>query len=266
VRHILAWFALVLALLGTSAQAALPPRPDGPILDQANVIPDDQEAALAARLTAYNKATGRSVVVATVNGLDGETIEDYAQKLAEAWDIGGKRTEEGVLFLVAPSERQLRIHAARGVQDRLTDALSGRIIRDTVVPRFKQNDYGGGIAAGVDGIITQLDRSPADAKAVAEAAEAARRDRGQDSAGAGSVIFWIVLILFFMMVFGRGGRRGRSRRGVDPGIVLWGASEAFRHFGSGGGGGFGGGSSGGGFGGFGGGGGGFDGGGASGSW
>lgn len=267
-RSLLAWLLLVLAFAGTPAHAVLPPRPDGPILDSAGVIPPDQEAALDARLRAYNRATGRSIVVATVDSLDGQEVDDYAQQLGEAWGIGGAKTEEGVLFLIAPKERKLRIHAARGVQDRLTDALSGRIIRDTVVPRFKAGDFGGGIAAGVDAIVTQLDRSPADAKAVAEAADAARRDQGDDSASVPSVIFWIVLIVFFAFLFGgRRGRRGYRRSGIDPGIVLWGVSEAARHFGghdSGFGGG--GGGSSGGFGGFGGGGDGFDGGGASGDW
>lgn len=239
------------------------------MLDQANVIPPDQEAALDQRLQAYNAATGRAVIVATVNSLDGLPVEGYAQELAEAWGIGGKDTEEGVLLLIAPTERKLRIHAAQGVQERLTDALSGRIIRDIITPRFKADDYGGGISAGVDAIIAQLDRSPADAKAVAEAAAAARRDRGNDPASLHSVVFWVILIVFFGFVFGRRGRGGSYRRsGIDPGIVLWGVSEAARHWGGGsGGGGFGGGGdSGGGFGGFGGGGGGFDGGGASGSW
>jgi uncharacterized protein len=269
-RTLAAWLLALLALAATPALGALPPPPAEPVLDQANVIPDAQEAALDAKLREYNRATGRAVVVATVASLDDLPIEDYAQKLVEAWDIGGAKTEEGVLLLVAPGQRKLRIAAARGVQERLTDALSGRIIRDTVVPRFKANDYGSGIAAGVDAIIAQLDRSPADAKAVAEAAAAAKSQTGdRGGAGIGSVIFWLVLIVFFTLVFGRRDR-GRGSRfstgGLGP-IILW---EALSHGGRGGGfggsgsGGFGGGDSG--FGGFGGGGGGFDGGGASGDW
>jgi len=265
-RFLLAWLLALLAFAAAPALAALPPRPAGPVLDQANVIPDAEEAALDAKLRAYTQATGRSVIVATVASLDGEPIEDYAQKLVEAWGNGGKTTEEGVLLLVAPNDRELRIATARGVQERLTDALSGRIIRDTIVPHFKSGDYGGGIAAGVDAITAQLDRSPADAKAVAEAAAAAKSQAGgQDQAGIGGVIFWIVLIVFFMLLFGRRGRRGSrfSTGGLGP-IILW---DALSHGNRGGfgGGGFGGGSDGG-FGGFGGGGGGFDGGGASGGW
>lgn len=268
-RIIATWLLALLAFAATPALAALPPRPAGPVLDQANVIPDAQEAALDAKLREYNQRTGRAVIVATVASLDGLPVEDYAQQLSEAWNIGGAKTEEGVLLLVAPAERQLRIAGGRGVQDRLTDALSGRIIRDTITPQFKAGDFGGGITAGVDAIITQLDRSPADAKAVAEAAAAASHQSSSNGkTSAGGVIFWLVLIGFFMMLFGRRGGAGRSSRfstgGLGP-IIVW---EALNHMGGRGGGGFGGGGgdSGGGFGGFGGGGGGFDGGGASGSW
>lgn len=266
-RLLVAWLLALLAFAGTPAHAELPARPDGPVLDQAGVIPDADEARLDQKLRAYTQATGRSVIVATVASLDGDEVENYAQRLAETWDIGGAETEEGVLFLIAPNDRKLRIHTGRGVQERLTDALSGRIIRDVVVPRFKANDYGGGIAAGVDQIIAQLDRSPADAKAVAEAAQAARANGGQGEASAGSVIFWLVIIVFFIALFGRGRARGQRRSGIDPGVVLWGLSEIAHHAGRGhGGGGFGGDSGFGGFGGFGGGGSGFDGGGASGDW
>jgi uncharacterized protein len=268
-RILIAWLLALLAVAATPALAALPPRPAGPVLDQANVIPDAEEAALDAKLRAYNQATGRAVIVATVNSLDGLPVEEYSQQLVEAWGIGGANTEEGVLLLVSPNERKLRIAGARGVQERLTDALSGRIIRDTIAPRFKAGDFGGGIAAGVDAIIAQLDRAPADAKAVAEAAAAAGKQGGDDKAGAGGVIFWIVLILFFMFLFGRGGRRGRrySGDGLAPIIIFDALSHMAGRGGGFGGGGFGGGGdSGGGFGGFGGGGGGFDGGGASGDW
>lgn len=266
-RILFAWLLALLTLAAAPAFAALPARPATPVLDQANVIPDVEEEALDAKLRAYSEATGRAVIVATVPSLDGLPIEDYSQRLAEAWDIGGQTTEEGVLLLVAPTERQLRIAAARGVQERLTDALSGRIIRDTIVPHFRTDDYGAGIAAGVDAIIAQLDRSPADAKAVTEAATAARsQDGNANDASIGGVIFWIVLILIFMMLFGRRGRRGHrySTRGLGP-IIVWDALNHMGGRGGGFGGGFGGGG-GGGFGGFGGGGGGFDGGGASGGW
>lgn len=268
-RRFILWCAAVLALASAAAHAELPPRPEGPVLDQAAIIPDADEAALDQKLRAYTRDTGRAVIVATVSSLDGLEVEQYAQTLAETWDIGGAETEQGVLLLVAPNERKIRIHTARGVQERLPDVLAGRIIRDQMVGPFREKNFAGGITAAVDAITAQLNRDPADAKAIAEAAAAAQQAGGRDEASAGSVIFWILLILFFMFVFGRGGRRRSRRSGIDPGIVLWGLSEVMHHAArNSGSGGWssGGGSDFGGFGGFGGGGGGFDGGGASGDW
>lgn len=268
-RQILTWLLVLLAFAGSPALAqsgaAYPARPDGPVLDQANVIPDADEAALDAKLRAYNQRTGRALVVATVSSLDGETIEMYAVKLFEQWGIGGKESDQGLLLLVAPNDRKLRFETGYGLHAIFPDVLAGRVIRDVITPRFKSGDLPGGINAGMDAVITQLDRTPADAKAVAEAAAAAEAQRSApEEAGFASVIFWIVVILFFMSIFGRG-RRGARRSGIDPGIVLWGASEIARHMSDrGGGGGFDFGGGGGGFGGFGGGG--SGGGGASGSW
>jgi uncharacterized protein len=268
------WLALAVAvLIGGTANAALPPRPAGAVLDQADVLPPAEETALDQKLRAYNASTGRAVIVATVSSLDGLDEVTYGQQLAEAWGIGGSETEQGVLLLVAPKERRVRIATARGVQyDGFNDILAARIIRDTITPRFKAGDMAGGIAAGVDAIITDLNRTPADRKAIAEAETAARSANPSEGGGTvGGFIFWAFMIVVFMTVFGRGGRRGRRYgRGVGGNlpIILWGASEIARGLshGSGGNGGFGGGGGGGGFGGFGGGGGGFNGGGASGGW
>lgn len=273
-RRLAAFLALLLALASSTAWAQLPARPTGPIADNANVLNAADAAALDAKLRAYNQSTGRAIIVATVPSLDGEEIEPYAQKLAEAWGIGGAESENGVLFLVAPTERKLRIHTARGVQERMTDIMSGRIIRDTVVPRFKAGDMSGGIVAGVDAIIAQLDMDPAQARAIEEAQAAAEAARAKDGGFPIGALFWLVFVfLFFILpMLSRGGRRRRRNRSpwgnTARDIILWEAGSAIARgvFNSGGGGGFGGGGGGGGFGGFGGGGGGFNGGGASGGW
>ncbi|HEX2793909.1 MAG TPA: TPM domain-containing protein [Croceicoccus sp.] len=258
---LMALIAGVLAAgLASPAQAAYPARPEGPVLDAADIIPAGEEAAMDARLRDYNQRTGRAVVVATIPSLDGETIEMYAANLFAEWGIGGAQTDQGLLLLVAPNDRKVRIEVGYGLHGYVTDILSGRIIRDRILPRFKAGDYPGGINAGLDELIAQMDRTPADAKAVAEAAAAAEQQASQGGAGIGGIIFWIVLIVFFIAIFGRGagGRRYHSKRrgGIDPWVVMWGASEIARHAGRGSGGGFGGGfggGSGGGFGGFGGG-------------
>ncbi len=264
---LLAFALLVLALAGP-AHAAMPPKPVGPVLDQASIIPDDQEAALTQRLTAYNAQTGRAIVVATVASLDGDDVANYTNTLFRAWGVGGQKTDQGLLFLIAPNERRVRIEVGYGLEEFMPDVLAGRIIASAVTPRFKANDYPGGINAGVEQILTQLNRTPAEAKAVAEAAAAAQSKSSNGAGGTiASAIFWVVLIVVAIAIFGRGKRGyGQRRSGIDPGIVLWGLSELARsasHGGSGSGWG-GGGGGGGGFGGFGGG----DsgGGGASGDW
>lgn len=263
--------ALLLLLMAGAAQAAMPARPAGPVLDQAGIIPDDAEAALGQKLSAYTAQTGRAVIVATVATLDGQDIESYANALFRTWGVGGAKTDQGVLFLIAPNDRKVRIEVGYGLEEFLPDVLAGRIISQAVTPRFKAGDYPGGINAGVDQILTQLNREPADAKAIAEAAKAGERTQSAGGSTIGSAIFWVVLIVVLIAVFGRRKQGYVQRRsGIDPGIVLWGLSEIARaasdnrHSGGGWGGGGSDWGGGGGFGGFGGG----DsgGGGASGDW
>lgn len=263
---------LVLALAGPLAAQDLPPRPEGPIYDGANIIDPAEEQALDQRLRQYNTETGRAIIVATVESLDGLPVDMYAQQLAESWNVSGAETEEGVVMVVAPNERDAWITTARGVQTTLTDAMAGRIFRNAMVPQFRDGNYTAGIAAGVEGIIETLDMDPATAEAIAEAEAAAAREGGETvAANVGGVMFWVAMIVGFMLIFGRG-HKGRRRRRYGVGdavgnIILWSAISSMAGGRSTGGGGFGGGSfGGGGFGGFGGGGGGFNGGGAGGSW
>jgi uncharacterized protein len=253
---------LLAALLALPAAAQdLPPRPDGPVYDGANMIDAATKAQLDQKLRAYNEETGRSVIVATVPDLDGETVEGYAVKLYETWGIGGEQTDEGALLLVAKEERKIRIEVGYGSTPTLTDAMSGRIIRDTITPAFKKGDFSAGIAAGVDRMIEAMDMDPATAKAIAEAVAAARADRKGERTAAtfGGAAVWILLIFAFMFIFGRG-KKGRRRRRYGAGsavgdVLLWTAINSALNSGDHGGGGWGGGGGGGGggFGGFGGG-------------
>jgi uncharacterized protein len=274
--------AMLFAALAFPAMAAeFPPRPAGPIYDGADLLPPADEAALDARLREFNRRTGNAVIVATVTSLDGQNIENYSRQLYETWGIGGAERDAGVLLLVAPSEREMRIEVGYGLTPYITDILSGRIIRNDITPRFKAGDMAGGINAGVDAMVTQLERSPEDAIAIAEAAKAAEKQRHANATPiVAGVAFWIFIIVLFTFMFARKhkGRGYRGRGGVAGDvasavgqIILWEAVKAATgHKGGGwsggGGGGFGGfgGGGGGGFGGFGGGM--SGGGGASGSW
>ncbi len=268
------WLAMLVAVSPASAQKF--PALTGRVVDQADLIAPPQEADLSRKLEDFESRSGRQVVVATVKSLEGLEPVDYATRLGRTWKIGDKKKDDGVIVLVAPNERKVWIATGYGADDYLTDAMTGSIIRSAMLPRFKDGDYPGGINAGVDSVIQQLELPPE--LAAKRAKDAAQVKPPQYSNDAGFVPVIFIVIVFFMIISafaraaGRGGRRYRSRRGgVDPMVILWGLDAISRasrggRGGSFGGGGFGGGGWGGGGGGFGGGGGSFGGGGAGGSW
>lgn len=268
------WLALI-ALAAPAAAQTFPPL-TGRVVDQANLLRPEQELDLSSKSEALEAQTGRQFVVATVNSLEGRTIEDYGYRLGRAWGIGNEKKDDGVILLVAPNEKKVRIETGYGARVFLTDAVSSVIIRESILPRFKAGDMGGGIIAGADQIIKMMSLSPQEAQRQAGAVERREAERAEAGSGLFPVIFWLMIAVFVLLSMFRraGGRPYRRRRGggIDPWIVLWGLSELSQasrrgRGGWGGGGGFGGFSGGGGgFGGFSGGGGSFGGGGASGGW
>ena len=272
---IMMWLALL--ALATPASAQTFPQLTGRVVDQANLLRPEQELDLTSKSAALEAQTGRQFVIATVNSLEGRPIEDYGYRLGRAWKIGDEKRDDGVVLLVAPNEKKVRIETGYGARVFLTDAVSSVIIRQSILPKFKAGDFGGGIGAGADQIIGMMSLSPAEAQRRAN--DIGQREAARAKAGPGliPIIFWGMIALFVILSMLRraGGRRyrGRGRRsgGIDPLVVLWGLdalSRSSRGGGWGGGGGFGGfgGGGGGGFGGFSGGGGSFGGGGASGGW
>jgi len=250
-----AWLAAV-----GPARAAGPtfPRLNGRVIDHGDLVSDTKELALAAKLEALERDTTDQVVVVTVPDLQGYEIEDYGYQLGRAWGIGQAQKNNGVLLIVAPRERKVRIEVGYGLEPVLTDALSALIIQNEILPSFREGQFERGIEQGVDAIDRQLRLDPAEAQARAAAAE---RPRSEAPIGVGIVIAVIFFLMILAMVGGGGGRGRRRPSGVGP-ILIWAATEALRSSGrGGGGGGFGGGG-----GGFSGGGGSFGGGGASGGW
>jgi uncharacterized protein len=223
------------------------------VVDAAMALTPADRAALEQKLKAHEDKTTDQVVVATVPSLDGLTVEDYANRLFRHWQLGHKAKNNGVLLLVAPNERKVRIEVGYGLEGALTDALTKVIIATAMAPRFKQGDFAGGINAGVDAIISIL---------TGDAAEWHRRAevRADDQTALDPIVVFIILVvlLFIIMRIMRGpggpGRYHRTRNGgwiVIPAPSGGGWSGGFSGgsgWSDGGGGGFsgGGGSSGGG--------------------
>jgi uncharacterized protein len=147
-----------MALLCTvvTAFALTFPALTGRVVDQANIIPAETRSAIEQKLVDLESKSGIQLVVATVTSLEGQEIEPYANQLFRSWKLGEKSKNNGVLLLVAPNERRVRIEVGYGLEGTLTDALSKVIITNAITPRFKTGDFGGGISRGVDDIITVL--------------------------------------------------------------------------------------------------------------
>ncbi|SDO80087.1 uncharacterized protein SAMN04488595_102286 [Ralstonia sp. 25mfcol4.1] len=268
----LAWMlAIVLAAPARAADGfvAVPPL-NARVTDLTGTLSADQRNALENVLAEYEQQRGSQIFVLMLPTTDPETIDAYSIRVAEAWRAGRKGIDDGVIVIVAkdnpPGLRKMRIEAGRGVQGSLTDAMSGRILRDVMAPHFRQNDFYGGLAAGISAIQAAIDK---------EGLAAPDRRKPQGNVDIGDwlpVLFPLAIIVFFFLsaMLRRGGspyvvtgRRGWPT-GTAGGLGGMTGYEIGRHWGSGGGGFGGGGGGGGGFGG--GGGGGFDGGGASGNW
>ena len=246
----------VAALLWTAALAAPTfPALTGRVVDDADILSPQAEQALDGKLAALEQQTGRQLVVATLPSLQGYEIEDYGYQLGRAWGIGEAKADTGVLLIVAPNERKVRIEVGYGLEPILTDALSSAILQGRVLPRFKAGDMEGGVVAGADAIADQLALPADEAAARAKAAAARPQDRPDPLTG----LPILLIFLFVIFMLSRGGRRGGS---ALPWLLLGALSSRGGRGDWGGGGGFGGGGGGG----FSGGGGSFGGGGSSGSW
>ena len=281
------WTLLLSLALATQALAVDLPALQGRVNDYAAMLSPQTAAALELQLQELERSDSTQIVVLTVPNLGGEPIEAFAIKVAEAWKIGQKGVDNGVILLVARDERKVRIEVGWGLEGKLTDLVSGRIIRGEIAPRFKNGDFDGGIAAGVEAI----------AAVVKGEYQATPRDLQQGKKGAPplfTLLVFLAVAAVFLSSFSRYLSGAVGAVGLPiiawltfPGLalaVIGGLAVGGFVFGLllpllfGGGGGRGGGffggpflgggsfGSGGGFGGFSGGGGGFGGGGASGDW
>ena len=221
------------------------PSLNGPVNDYAHIFTASETKELNAYLYSIDRQSDLQIAVLTIPSLEGESLEDYSIRVAEKWQIGQKGKDSGVILIIAAQDRKLRIEVGYGLEDRITDAQSSRIIRSVIAPQFKRQEYGKGVLLGIKsfaGLALQ------DESLINEAVK--ESDRQDD----GSIP--LPLIIFLIIIFLLGSR-------FMPGGLFWPLLFLL----SGRGGGYSGRRGGGGFsGGFSGGGGRFGGGGSSGSW
>lgn len=240
----------------------------GRVVDEANILDPALEQQIAQISAGLEQQTSDQLVVVTLANLRGREIEDYGYQLGRHWGIGqssqnkqirgpgsGQAKDNGVLLIVAPNERRVRIEVGYGAEGRLTDALSSVIINQSILPRFRAGDFAGGILRGTQDITQVLGGDAQPFQAMADR----RADEAHDSIGIGGAILFFVIWFFIARLVSRGGGRGRRGGSSAAAAALPFILMSGGHRGGGFGGGFGGG-------GFSGGGGSFGGGGASGGW
>ncbi len=260
--------ALIVAFVASSALALdIPPPPTRWFTDPAGLLSASDAEALNSKLQAFEQQSGAQFIIYVFPSLESEAMEDFTIRAAERWKVGNRKYDNGLILFVFVQDKKLRIEVGYGLEGSVTDAISSRVIRDVIAPRFQQGDWAGGLSAGADAIIARITTGEAPVEPVAGRRTAA------DEIGTRDIppffILLIVLFVFFVLVPAlTGGRRGRGRAGgcggcLWPALFLGGGGRGGFTIGHGrggwgGGGGFGGG--------FGGGGGSFGGGGASGGW
>ena len=148
--------AVLAVLFVAPALAKDVPYLTGRVNDYANLIPQDQRQRIEAKLAQFEQQTGNQVAVLTIDSLDGEAIEEYANKVGRTWALGQKGKNNGALLLVAKQDRKMRIEVGYGLEPVLTDLQTSIIQNEVIIPHFKQGDFGGGIEAGVDAIVSTI--------------------------------------------------------------------------------------------------------------
>lgn len=216
----LLWAWALTLFLAAHAHAQTPFKPVPPyrarVTDEVGMLTADQRQRLENVLADYEARTGSQIAVLLVASTEPEAIEQYSIRVADAWKPGRKGVDDGVLLLVARDNpkalRRMRIEAGRGVQGVLTDAQSKRILQDTIAPHFRQNDWYGGLVAGVGAIAALLDQEKFPApqpKATAGAQE--------DEGGPGIVISIFLIVVGIILI--RSMFRPRRSRLAQPGAM-----------------------------------------------
>jgi uncharacterized protein len=246
--------ALAVLLAPIGAHALDVPALSARVNDYAKLLTPERAQAIESQLAAYERQSGHQFALLTVKSLEGDSLEDFSIRVAEAWKLGDEKRDGGLVLIVVPDERKMRIEVGYGLEGDIPDAVSARVIREIMAPAFRRGEYGLGIELAFDALIRAASgQAVADDRASGDDAETVaerpvRRER--------SLLNLIPFALLIIFLFGFGGGRRGGGGGMLIGSMLAGMGGGGGGYRSGGGGG----------GGFRGGGGGFGGGGASGGW
>lgn len=234
-RHFFLFFIFILGLGGPSGLAwafDVPPL-TGPVVDQVGLLSASTRQQLENVLQQTYRSRGPQVQVLIVSSLGDTSIEQAAIQVFERWKLGSEKEDNGVLFLIAPTEKKLRIEVGRGLEGDIPDAIAKRIVSDIVRPYFQQGEFNAGVVHGVQAILyygkSQVDQSGLQAERQSQESEKA------DRSGSSWIIFvilgfWVLLFIFnpslALAILFSGGRGGGGRMGGGGGWSGGGGSSA----------------------------------------
>jgi uncharacterized protein len=207
-------FALCLTFFFFQSFGALAldvPKLQDRVTDLAGVLTPDQISTLDAKLKELEDTDSTQVAVLIIPSLEGESLEDYSMRVAEAWKLGQKGRDNGAILLVSMKDRAIRIEVGYGLEPKLTDARSNQIIRNDIAPRFGQGDFFGGIDAGVTGIIQTVR---------GEYQAAPRRETRATRRTGGLFNLLIVMIFPLLWILSATGKWGGAIIGAGAGVLL----------------------------------------------
>jgi len=147
----------VVLLMGAILYAADIPYLTGRITDNAQLLSPDARELLTERMKAHEELTGNQIAVLTIPTIGDESIEAYASEVFTSWKLGQKGKDNGILIVVVPNDRRMRIEVGYGLEGEITDGMAGQIIRTEMTPKFQAGDFDGGIAGGVGAVIEILE-------------------------------------------------------------------------------------------------------------
>lgn len=192
------WIVLLLTLLLAPSWSGAKEVPflTGRVNDQANLLTPEQRQRIEQKLAEFERQTTNQVAVLTVQSLEGDPLEDFAHRVAETWKLGTAEKDNGALLLVASGDRKMRIEVGYGLEPELTDLQTNVIQNEVIIPYFKRGDFGGGIEAGVDAMISTIQ-----GKAVVPVAppQDPSGDGGEGGGGGGFLLFLAFLLFPFSL-------------------------------------------------------------------
>ncbi|MCW5660010.1 MAG: YgcG family protein [Burkholderiaceae bacterium] len=216
-RRLVAAGLLCVAALGAAAQGLVPVPPlQARVTDLTGTLTAPQSAALEQSLRAFENRKGTQIAVLIVPTTGPEAAEQFALRVVEQWKLGRRKVDDGVLLLVAKDDRTVRLEVGYGVEGALPDATARRIIAEVITPPFRQGDFYGGIAAGVDRMVRVLDGETLPAPT--------RRGAAPDDNGLGQtwpVLFIVALVLGGVLRRTLGRLPGALAVGGVLGVVAW---------------------------------------------